>query len=170
MANDFQELLTAKGFTIRGPFGSHDEMVYNDKLNSNFDLEVSIDLNPEYNRHYKAYTNWGQFYTKTYTYKTSGEVTLGGSLVVKARSPQHNELLWTKNIALDRNTFTYIGSLKWDNPPSLAEELKQDNVVYNTIARELEKYYQQAMSLAWQQIDPDEMKGIADEAKKADSK
>src|SRR5689334_19632488 len=25
MANDFQELLTAKGFTIRGPFGSHDE-------------------------------------------------------------------------------------------------------------------------------------------------
>lgn len=168
MANDFQELLTAKGFTIRGPFGSHDEMVYNDKLNSNFDLEVSIDLNPEYDRHYKTVPNWAL--TGQPLYKTTGQVTLGGSLVIKARSPQHNELLWTKNIALDRSTFTYVGSVKWDNPPSFADELKQDNVVYNTISRELEKYYQQAMNLSWQQIDPDEMKGIADEAKKADNK
>src|SRR5580765_4546739 len=28
MGNDFEELLTAKGFTVRGPFGSRDEMVY----------------------------------------------------------------------------------------------------------------------------------------------
>src|SRR5690242_4186653 len=38
MGNDFEEMLTAKGFTMRGPFGSRDEMVYNDKLNSNFVL------------------------------------------------------------------------------------------------------------------------------------
>lgn len=146
-------------------------MVYNDKLNSNFDLEVGIDLNPEYNRHYTTVINWGYIGTaKGNAYKTTGEVTLGGNLVLRARSPQHNELLWTKNIALDRSTFTYVGLVKWDGPPSFADELKQDNEVYNTLSRELEKYYTQAMNLAWQQIDPDEMKGIADAARKADSK
>lgn len=31
MANDFNELLTAKGFKIRGPFQSRDAMTYSDK-------------------------------------------------------------------------------------------------------------------------------------------
>lgn len=44
MGNDFEELLAAKGFTVRGPFNSRDEMVYNDKVNSSFIFEVSIDL------------------------------------------------------------------------------------------------------------------------------
>lgn len=172
MANDFQELLTAKGFTIRGPFGSHDEMVYNDKLNSDFALEVSIDLNPQYNRHYNTAVNWGVLVGKNTSglYMTTGEVILGGSLVIKAKSPQYSELIWTKSIALDRSTFTYTGIKKWATPPSLADELNGDNQVYNTLARELEKYYAQAMNLAWQQIDPAEMKSIAQQAKKADKK
>lgn len=53
MGNDFEKLLTAKGFTIRGPFRSRDEMVYNDKRNSDFVLQVEIDLQPNYNRKYK---------------------------------------------------------------------------------------------------------------------
>lgn len=172
MANDFQELLTAKGFTIRGPFGSRDEMVYNDKLNSNFALEVSIDLNPQYNRHYNSSVNWGVLISKSASafISMTGEVTFGGNLVIKAKSAQYGELIWTKNIALARSTFTYVGSQKWQTVPSMADELKQDNVVYNTLSRELEKFYLLAMNLAWQQIDPQEMKSIADEAKKADKK
>lgn len=75
-----------------------------------------------------------------------------------------------KNIALDKLTFSYTGSLKWDKEPSLAEELKQDDVVYNAFAKELEKYYQQAMNLAWQQIEVAEMNSVAEQAKKADKK
>jgi hypothetical protein len=40
--------------------------------------------------------------------------------------------------------------------------------VYNTISAELEKFYQEALNLAWQQIDPSEMKTVAEQAKKAD--
>ena len=39
----------------------------------------------------------------------------------------------------------------------MAEELKKDNEVYNTLSTELEKYYLKALALAWQQIDPAEM-------------
>lgn len=178
MGNDFEELLTAKGFTVRGPFGSRDEMVYNDKVNSGFILEIGIDINPQYNRKYNSYshTNWGAILDKNApasisTYKMNGEITLGGNLVINAKSSQYGELIWKKNIALESSSFTYTGSLTWDYiPNSMAEELKKDNQVYNTLSRELEKFYDKALNLAWQQIDPAEMKTVAEQAKKADKK
>jgi hypothetical protein len=56
MGNDFEEMLTDKGFTVRDPFGSRDERVYNDKVHSNFVLEIGIDINPQYNRKYSPTT------------------------------------------------------------------------------------------------------------------
>jgi hypothetical protein len=168
MANDFEELLSAKGFTMRGPFGSRDEMVYNDKINSSLAFEVAIDLQPQYNRKYKYNPGFGVI--QAANYKVTGEIILGGSLVITASSPQYGEKLWKKNIALDRSTFTYVGTLKWNAVPSMADELRQDNEVYNILSRELEKYYARALNLAWQQIEVQEMKTVAEQAKKADKK
>lgn len=177
MGNDFEEMLTAKGFTMRGPFGSRDEMVYNDKINSSFILEIGIDINPKYNRKYSTTTkaNWGSIFdknapTSTSTQRMNGEVTLSGNLVINAKSAQYGELIWKKNIALDPASFTYVGSISWIGIPTMAEELNKDNVVYNAVAEELEKFYQKALNLAWQQIDPAEMKTVAEQAKKADKK
>ena len=104
MGNDFEEMLTAKGFTVRGPFGSRDEMVYNDKVNLSFVLEIGIDISPQYNRKYSptTKTNWGSILDKnapasTTTYAMNGEVTLAGNLVINAKSAQYGELIW-KNI------------------------------------------------------------------------
>jgi hypothetical protein len=168
MAADFEELLSAKGFTIRGPFGSRDEMVYNDKVNSGLALEVAIDLQPQYNRKYKYDPGLGVL--KAAHYRITGEITLGGNLLLTASSPQYGEKIWKKAIALERTTFTYTGSLKWNGVPSMADELQQDNEVYNLLARELEKYYGKALTLAWQQIDAAEMKTVAEQARKADKK
>jgi hypothetical protein len=177
MGNDFEELLTAKGFTMRGPFGSRDEMVYNDKINSSFVLEIGIELNPRYNRKYSTHTktNWGAILNtnlppSTSTRRMSGEITLGGNLVINAKSAQYGELIWKKNIALEPSSFTYVGSLSWDGIPTMDEELNKDNQVYNTLSAQLEKYYTKALNLAWQQIDPAEMKTVAEQAKKADKK
>ena len=178
MANDFDELLTAKGFTIRGPYGSRDEMVYEAKVNSSFILEIGIELNPQYNRKYVTITNSPSLAEllvnknakTTYLYKMNGEVTLGGNLVIKAKSAQYGELLWTKSIALDASSFTYASQSVWKSIPTMADELKQDNLVYNTLSSELEKVYLKALNLAWQQIDPAEMKTVAEQGKKADKR
>ena len=179
MASDFDELLTAKGFTIRGPYGSRDEMTFNDKVNTNFILEIGIALKPTGNdRKYYTTTHqptFGEILVNknaptTYTYKMSGEITLGGDLVIKAKSSQYGELLWQKSIALDASSFTYAGSLSWNTIPTYADELKQDVMAYNPLARELEKYYSKSLALAWQQIDPAEMKTVAEQGKKADKK
>jgi hypothetical protein len=100
----------------------------------------------------------------------SGEITLSGNLVINAKSAQYGELIWKKNIALDPASFTYTGSINWTGVPTMAEELNKDNQVYNTLSNELEKFYNKALVLAWQQIDPAEMKTVADQAKKADKK
>lgn len=169
MGNDFEELLTAKGFTMRGPFGSRDEMVFGDKTNSDFALEINIDLNSsQYNRKYKYSSGMGVLIPASY--KMTGDVILGGDLIITASSPRYGEKIWKKNITLDKLSFSYVGSIKWDDNPTLESELKQDNVVYNAFARELEKYYQQAMKLAWQQIEVIEMKSVSEQAKKADKK
>lgn len=110
MSNDFEELLTAKGFKIRGPFRSRDEMVYNDKLSSDFAFSVEIDLQPSYNRKYKYEAGLGTIIKSHY--KMYGEITLGGNLVIAASSPKYGEKIWKKNIALDKATFTYTSSLK----------------------------------------------------------
>lgn len=168
MANDFEELLTAKGFAIRGPFGSRDEMVYNDKQNSSFALEVHIDLNPQYNRHYKYDPGLGAIVAPSY--KITDEITIGGNLTITASSPQYGEKLWKKNIPLSRSSFTYTSNLKWPALPSIADEVRQDNGFYNELTRELERFYTEAMQLSWQQIEVSEMKTIADQAKKADKR
>lgn len=177
MGNDFEELLTAKGFTVRGPFGSRDEMVYNDKVNSSFILEIGIDINPQYNRKYTTTSkvNWASVLNNrlspnTVTHRISGEITLGGNLVINAKSAQYGELIWKKNIALESSSFSYAGSLNWSDLPPMHEELNKDNQVYNTLSTELQKYYMKALNLAWQQIDPAEMRTVADQAKKADKK
>jgi hypothetical protein len=177
MGNDFEEMLTAKGFTVRGPFGSRDLMVYNDKVNSSFILEIGIDINPQYNRKYTSTTktNWGSLFNKnesaaTTSYKMNGEITLAGNLVINAKSAQYGELIWKKNIALEPSSFTYAGYLTWNDVPTMAEELNQDNKVYNAVSQQLEKFYTQALGLAWQQIDPAEMKMVAEQAKQADKK
>ena len=178
MANDFEELLTAKGFTMRGPYGSRDEMTYNDKVNSSFVLEIGIQLNPQYHRKFDTQTHSPSFSDilinknapTTYTTTTSGEVTLGGNLVINAKSSQYGELLWKKSIALDPASFTYVGQKNWTGEPTMAEELNTDNIVYNTMSRELEKFYLKSLGLAWQQIDPAEMKSVAEQSKKADKR
>lgn len=178
MASDFDELLTAKGFTIRGPFGSRDEMTYNDKLNSGFILEIGIELNPQYNRRYIRTAHspsiadllLNKNAPTTYTNKMVGQVTLGGNLVVKAKSAQYGELLWTKSIALESASFDCPGQIIWTGVPNMHEELNKDDLVYNTLSRELEKLYAKALSLAWQQIDPAEMKTVAEQGKKADKR
>jgi hypothetical protein len=172
MAQDFQEMLTAKGFTIRGPFGSRDEMTFSDKTNSDIAFTVSISLEREYNRKYNEKATFGSLLSSQLgsSITMKAEIVFRPSLVISAYSPQYGELLWKKNITLKPSVFSYAGTTKYTEVPTWAEELKRDNSVYNIVSEELDKIYKEAMVLAWQQIDVAEMKTVATQAKKADKK
>lgn len=179
MGNDFEELLAAKGFTMRGPFNSRDEMVYTEKVNSSFILEISIDIYPETTIFPKkvgvvrqglvADLLLGPAPSVT-EYETSGEVTFGGYLILTALSPQYGEKIWKKSIAIEKTTFPYKGSVVWYERPSMADQLRKDNVVYNKVVEQLEICYNKWLDLVWRQLDPEEMKIVTKQAKEADNK
>lgn len=176
MGNDFQELLAAKGFTMRGPFKSKDEMVYNDKVNSSFILEIQIDLDPIYNIDLTDHKSTnvaaailGYGGSSVY-YTMNGSITFGGNLVLTASSPQYGEKIWKKSIVLEKSTFPIKGSEILFSRPTMAYLLGSDNLVYNTVTAELEKFYNTSLNLVWKQIDPEEMKIVTEQAKKADKK
>lgn len=181
MANDFEELLTAKGFKVRGPFNQWGEMLYNDKVNSDFVFAVEIDLNfnnVDRKRRTVTSTNWGKVLNPYDTgsgtdayYTYEGEGTVVCNLVLTAMSSKFGEKLWKKNVSLPAAPFKYVGKTRWSSSDAtLYDEVQQDNTVYNEIARLLESQYQAIFDLVEKQIDVEEMKTVTVEAKKVDGK
>lgn len=178
MGHDFEEMLTAKGFTVKGPFDSRDNMVYTEKKTTDFILQIEIDLrlvsDSKYNFHSDfnpllfilslGMGGWDDYYT------TEGIITLGGSLIITAMSPQYGEKLWKKQISLVNKTYKYTGNKKWISRPSTADQLQSDNKFYNLMVSELEEYYKTSLDVVWSQIDPEEMKIITKQAKEADGR
>ncbi len=165
MVNDIEALLSAKGYKVRGPFSSRDEMVFNDKQNSDFTLEISIDYNAEVQRNWKSYYSIiGSYFT--YGVK-NGNVNITASVIMTAKSNFTGEKLWKKNLDLGAKSFSYTGSVRWDTEDlTFRRELTEDNNFWNPYTKELEIVYGEALTKLWNQFDVNEMKSIANEAKK----
>jgi hypothetical protein len=165
MVNDIEALLTAKGYKVRGPFTTRDEMVFNDKQNSDFTLEITIDYNAEVQRNWKSSVNILSGLT-THKVKT-GTVNITTAVVITAKANYTGEKLWKKNLDLGLRTFEYQGSVKWEGQDlSFKRELTEDNSFWNPYTKQLEIVYADALSTLWKQFDVGEMRSIAKEAKK----
>lgn len=90
MNNDFEELLTAKGFKIRDSFRSRDEMIYSDNIKNDFAFLVEIDLQYTWNRTINQTRVLGGLISTTYTYQdnTKREGLFAEILLLRLR--QHN--------------------------------------------------------------------------------
>lgn len=165
MVNDIEALLTAKGYKVRGPFSSRDEMVFNDKQNSDFTLEIALDYNAEVQRNWKTRYNIIGNYN---TYQvTSGNVNISAALVMTAKSNFSGEKLWKKNLDLGNKSFSYSGSVRWEGTDlTFRRELTEDINFWNPYTKQLEAVYGEALSTLWKQFDVNELQLVAKEAKK----
>lgn len=178
MGNDFEELLTAKGFKVRGPFDGMGSMLYTDKQNSDFIFSVEINLTHSGTSQYKQHRkiDWGAAIggasdAGIYTYTYTGAGSFGGTLNITAMSPSFGEKLWKKNIELQRVPYQYVGSISWKNPnATIWDNIRYDPVVYNTVVGQLEKMYAETFKLLETQLSVEEMKTVAAEARKAEKK
>ncbi|MFN3329029.1 MAG: hypothetical protein ACK40U_09290 [Fervidobacterium pennivorans] len=178
MGNDFEELLTAKGFKIRGPFDGMGSMLFSDKKNSDFIFAVEIALNQTGTSQYKQKRkiDWGAAIggatdAGIYSYTYTGKGTIGGTLTITALSPSFGEKLWKKNIELRQVPYEFVGSIPWSNTQAtFYDHLQQDPVVHNVLVKQIERMYVETFKLIESQIDVEEMKTVAAEAKKAEKK
>ena len=167
MANDVEELLTSKGFKVRGPFNTIDEMVYGDKQYSNFVIEIKIDLDIKNDRKFK--TGLNLLGGSSLSYKVDkGDVTVNSSLILTAISCFTSEKLWKKNLDNKQQNFSYEGTIKWNGYPDVITEFKQDVSLYNPVCKSLEDVYKTSFETLYKQFDKNEMLNISKEAKKSD--
>lgn len=164
MGNDFEELLTNKGFTIRGPLKSIDELVYREIKSVDVVLEVEISLETEGQLQLQRFGYDGQ-YTRSYN-KVSGTFYHFGSLNMTATSTSGVKY-WKKSISLPRKAVVCTGHKRFYGNPTSSQVLT-DVGVYNPIAKALEEYYQEALSSVNRHIDTEEFKEIAKEIKESE--
>ena len=163
MANDFEEMLIARGYNLRGPFSSRDDMVFQDKQNSELIFDVSIDLTFEDRLNskpqYSAYNNAFLYNSVT------GEVVIGGKLNMTLSEPFSAEKIWKKSVLIEPRTINCQGVYKYGSNPSLAEALSKDPGIRNPIAKFLQEEYKRCLQLAWGHLDPMELTPLKQQVK-----
>jgi hypothetical protein len=163
MADDIEETLNASGFKIKGPYKTRDEMVYTDKLNSDFAIEIEVEILSEKGDFGKRSLSFGDALLYKNAYRLAGTFYHKGRIIITATDPIDGEKFWKKTIDLDRKPILTDGVEKFTGPVSgLTDEiLMRDVGIYNPIAKVLESYYAEAMSSLSRQIDPREMEQVS---------
>lgn len=163
MGIDFEELLVAKGYTIRGPFNSYDEIVFKDKQDSDLLMEVEIDFNYEAGQGVlKRSQNFtaAMFGKTAYDYYLDGELYMGGKINITLKEPSTSEKLWVKSIPLEDKNI-YLKTAKY----STKNGFENDPKYLNTMENALDEYYQSSMNLAWKYLEPAELKQLKAQVK-----
>jgi hypothetical protein len=167
MSADYNESLTAKGYSVRGPFEYYDQVVYNDKKESDLLLQVEIDfdinasnINWTYTPQYVSGKGNRAVYKDAYSY--AGFFILSGKVNLVASEPLTREKLWAKSIPLKqkevRITPFYLSPDKRFNTG-----FSQDPGVINPMIEALQDYYKQVFNTSWNHLDPNELSPLKKE-------
>lgn len=92
MTKDFMEILTARGFGVRGPFNTYDEMNFPDKKDSDLILTAEFGISLDTNAvRFKYYAN---------KWHAEGPVVVKGSIYLVVSESLTNERMWSKKVPI----------------------------------------------------------------------
>lgn len=165
LAADIEEALTARGYSIRGPFKSRDEMVYNDKEVS--DLALIIEIAPMFRM------VSGKFDIPLYavvkcsdgSYPTNlvnAVISISGKINLTAMEPLSGEKLWVKSVEIPlTQTYPVTSGLVCGARDQVLQYIISDNTVQNAIVALLENGYKDIIDKIWNHIHPSEFERLA---------
>ena len=160
MRNDFNELLTARGFTTTGPFDLRDEMTYPDKKQCDLILEPKFDIKLELpklsNKQHTVFLG-DPYFTLNGMASISGRVTF--SIVESLTGTR----MWNKSVAIEPVSFSWNGTERYPVAQKMVY-LRTTVALQNACALELEKVYNKALAKAWLYLDPEEMAIVKQQA------
>jgi len=162
MSADYNEALTAKGYTVRGPFEYYDQVVYSDKKESDLMLSVEIDFdlndqNINWIPHQYYISGKGKYIQYGTNYSIGGFFILSGKVNMVVSEPITREKLWAKSIPLKQkqipvSSYYYHSQLKNYN-----SAFTKDPLIINPITNALEEYYQHVFNTSWNHLEPNEL-------------
>ena len=169
MAKDVEEMIIAKGFTLKGPYQSHDEMVFEDKKRT--DVLIQIEIAPQFTAFeggWKTFTSiMGSAYT---TYRYMAKASLVGKINLSGVEPLTNEKIWSKsvlipsieNIALE-SSYRYTSTVPWT-------ELRNDPGIYNALGDALQAQYSGIMEKVAVHFNVEEFASLKNQIKELKAK
>ncbi len=167
MQGDFEELLVARGYALRGPFPSRDEMVYSDKEQSDLALTVGVDIDIQE----ATPRHWVQVFSlsEQKPYRYVGTLVLSGKVNLEVFEPTTGEKLQVKSISLPQINVDVKSVEAYYLTGSLGLPI-QDVGISNPLTSALEGYYKTIMQTAWGHLDVNEMRVLVKQSKQIKGK
>ncbi|MBI3365991.1 MAG: hypothetical protein HY033_13940 [Ignavibacteriae bacterium] len=165
MGLDFQQILSSRGFTVKGPFGAYDEMTFPDKKGSDLVLQPTLDVrlditDTKYKENVKI--------LGSNTYTLVGQAAIGGRVTLSLMESLSKERMWFKSIDIPREMISWEGEKEYSAPPSQAD--LSDPGIVKPLGPKLEAIYTKVMEAAWKYLDPEEMKLVKKQAEEIKKK
>jgi len=162
-------LLTAKGFTVRGPFASYDKIPYPDKKTSDLIListaELSLDAQDYKSTDVRIESRLGGGRGSEMT----GKFVLSGKINMELREPMTRELMWAKNAETPKIEIHYNVTIR-DEDSIKGDVASSYAALLNYVAKAIEKQYPAIMETIWGCLDPEEMRLLKTQAQEVREK
>jgi len=164
---DFQEMLLARGFTVRGPFATYDELTYPDKKNADLILMPKVSFTVD-----TSGLRWSTDAAATLfaprgvtLYKPHGNIAISGRLDLIVSESLSNEKMWSKSVSIPAVLLPVNGSASYGSREvPLQPLLEHEQGLRSELGRNLDLIYKQTLSRAWSYLDPAEMRGVQEES------
>ena len=169
---DIEQLLIDKGFHVKGPFNSYDEMIFDDKKEADIAMEISIE--PTFTA---ADGSWKQYVPLAFSanpptyYYYSGTVSLIGKIVLTGSEPLSHEKLWLKSVEIPSITDINVttSNRNFAAPVANAEFFNDPNV-YNALGNALQQQYANILSKMDAYLSPEDLHTLKPQIKELKNK
>lgn len=171
LTNDIEELIIAKGFTLKGPYQGYDEMVFDDK--KRIEMAIVIEISPQFTAvegDWKQHTSILNMGSSPYSYSYEGKMSLVGKINVSGIEPLTNEKIWSKSVTIPNvENVPIVTSVRYSSRLT-DNELMSDPAVYNAMGKALQSQYSGIMDKIAAHFNKEEFKTLQGQIKELKSK
>lgn len=169
IGKDIEELIVAKGFNLKGPYSSFDDMIFDDKKRS--DVIIQIEMTPEFSA---VQGQWKSRYNPlvlgNFTYTYSGKVSLVGKINLTGIEPMTNQKIWSKSVQIPSIEDIVIETTGKYTRPLQGADVYEDPGIYNAVGKALSAQYAGIMNKVAAQINAEEFVSMQAEIKELKAK
>lgn len=159
LAGDTEELLTARGYSIRGPFKTRDEMVYADK--EVCDLALIIEVDPTFKFVEGGFSVIGQCKDGSTGYGIKdGVLAIYGKINLVALEPLTGEKLWVKSVEIPEQRTEKINVKTGYCNATFLTFITKQNAVQNAVIDLLQAGYTGILDKMWNHLEPSEFERL----------
>jgi len=144
MGKDLEEILTSRGYIVKGPYDGYDLMTYSDKEECELGLFADIDMNID-----KTSGGWRN--VTAAMQKFEGTLTVSGKITLYISETFTKQKLIVKSLPIPQTDISVKSIANYNMYTIPNRELipLEDPGVHNPIASALKEFYQSTMKRAW---------------------